>query len=228
MPRDPGTPELPAGALPHTAAALRTGQLEVLAVGSGTMLGPRGRPEGSFADHMVQGLREAMPAARIRLTLLAERGMTAAAMTAAIARALEEHRYALVLWQTGTVEAVRKLPPPELGRRLDEGAAAVRQAGADLVLIDPQFSRMLDANADLSPYHAAMREAAARAGAVLFHRYDLIRGWAASGELDLESATAREREHVIGRLNACLGRALAGTVLHAAGLERGPRSHTAE
>ena len=56
-----------------------------------------------------------------------------------------------MLWQTGTVEAVQGLRPDVLRGVLQDGADAAEDAHADLVLIDPQFSRFLRANADLEP-----------------------------------------------------------------------------
>ena len=61
---------------------------------------------------------------------------------------------------------------------------------------------------------------ALRHAALLFSRFDLIRRWMEVGQLDLESAAKPEREKMAEQLNACLGQALAQTVLRAAGLVR--------
>lgn len=211
------TPEA-AVTLAHVAEALKSGRLDVLAIGSGTVLGARGQAEGSFADRMVQDLRSALPETDIRLTVQGERGMTAAAMLAALRRTLDGRRFALVVWQTGTVEAVRKLPAEELARTLDAGAETVRQEGGDLLLVDPQYSRMLMAHTSLDPYREVMQQAARRHAALLFRRFDLIRAWAETGPLDLESAARPDRTKMAERLNACLGTTLARMVLRAAGL----------
>ncbi len=213
-------PEAPPGALPRVAAALKSGRLDVLAIGSATVLGARGRAEGSFSDRMVQQLREAAPGAEIHLTVQGERGMPATRMLALLRRQLAGKNFALVVWQTGTVEAARKLPAEEFARTLDAGAEAVHAAGADLLLVDPQYSRMLQANTTLGPYRETMQQAARRHAALLFSRFDLIRRWAEAGQLDLESAAKPEREKMAEQLNACLGQALAQTVLRAAGLVR--------
>ena len=142
--------------------------------------------------------------------------MPATAMLAALRRDLAGGAYRLVLWQTGTAEAVRKVPPEEFAHTLDAGAEAVRAAGADLLLVDPQYSRMLQTHADLPPYQRAMQEAAARHRAVLFHRFDLGRQWAESGAFDLETAAVPDRPQMAAELNACLGQALAAAVLRAA------------
>jgi acyl-CoA thioesterase-1 len=211
-------PEATAGALPRVAAALKSGRLDVLAIGSGTVLGARGGPEGSFPDRMVQDLRAAVPRADIRLTVQGVRGMAAAAMLASLRKDLAGRSFALVVWQTGTVEAVRKVPPEEFARTLDDGAEVAQAAGADLLLVDPQYSRVLQTHATLPPYREAMQQAALRHRIVLFRRFDLIRQWVEAGELDLESAATPDRSKVAQRLNACLGQALAQTVLRGAGV----------
>ncbi len=210
-------PEATAGTLPRVAAALNAHGLDVLAIGSGSVLGVRGRPEGSFPDHMAQDLRAGLPGTEIHLTVQGERGLTAAAMLATLHKDLAGQHVALVVWQTGTVEAVRKLPLDEFARTLDEGAEAVRAAGADLILVDQQYSRLLQAHVDLPPYRAAMQQAAQRHHAVLFSRFDLIRQWVEAGDLDLESAAKADRPKMAALRNACLGQALARTVLRAAG-----------
>jgi hypothetical protein len=215
-PVEEAAPEARAGALPRVAVALQTHTLDVLAIGSGTMLGPRGRAEGSFADQMARDLRAALPGVEVRLVVEGERGMTASAMLAALERDGNRQHFDLVVWQTGTVEAVRKLPQDAFARTLDAGIVLARQRGADLVLVDPQFSRALQSNADVAPYRAVMQDAAQRNGVVLFHRFGLIRRWVDAGALDLEKAPRRDRSEAAAELNACLGSALANVVLHAA------------
>jgi hypothetical protein len=204
----------PSSALGRVGPALKPGgRLDILALGSGTLLGPRGGVEGSVPDHMVAALHTAAPGATVHLVLHGARAATAAEMLVALRKELAAHAYQLVLWQTGTVEAVRKLPPEQFAGTLGEGAVAVAGAGADLVLIDVPYSRLLENNSDLAPYRAAMGQLAAHGSAALFRRYDLMRHWADSGELDLESANRRDRNNTAERLRACLGQALAKLLL---------------
>jgi hypothetical protein len=189
------------------------GRLDVLALGSGTLLGLRGGIEGSVPEHMVADLRDAAPGVSVRLTLHGARAATATEMLAAMRKEFAAHTYQLVLWQTGTVEAVRKLPPAQFRETLAEGSGTATAAGADLVLIDVPFSRLLENNSDLQPYRAAMQDLAEHGEAALFRRYDLMRHWAETGAIDLEAAGRGERNHTADRLRACLGEALAKLVL---------------
>lgn len=213
-------PELarPDAPLPHLQAALAAGgPVLVLAIGSGTTVGEvNGTPGASFPYRMVEALETARSGTTFDLTVRGARNMTAEAMLALLKDALAQQVYPLVLWQTGTVEAVRALPPEAMRGVLQQGIAAVHAAGGDVVLVDSQFSRFLRANAELEPYAAVMQAVAGQPGAVLFHRFDLMRVWASDGRLDLERVRKPDREKAVALLNTCLGEALARFVLDGA------------
>jgi hypothetical protein len=197
--------------------------VDVLAVGSATTVGSvtatgqqSASPGGSFPWHLVRALHAAVPSVEFRLTVRGGRGMTAEDMLPLIEAELKHRRYPLVLWQTGTVEAVRGLQPAGMLDVLHTGAEKVREAGGDLVLIDPQFSRFLRANTDLDPYENVMQQVATMPGVGLFHRFDLMRTWANDGRIDLERTAKADRDRALEELNVCLGRALAHFVLDGA------------
>lgn len=228
--------------LSRVAARLQAAKhLEVLAVGSATMFGPEaslapgtvtaqtmagafsGTPpagtqiltppsERAFPLQMAKQLRTLVPGLEVQVTVRGGRGLLASEMLELLRKELAAKQYDMVIWQTGTVEAVRNLPPGEFGQILSDGAQAVQAAGADLVLVDPQYSRFLQTNSNLDPYFQALQQVAAMPGVVLFHRFDLMRGWANDGAIDLERTSRSDREKAIGTLHACLGRHLARLV----------------
>lgn len=232
--------------LPHAAEVLQPGKkLIVLAVGSATMFGPEASQEGgtltsqvlgagpgpvgtpgkilaqqpsdqAFPLQMAKQLRALVPGADVQVVVRGGRGLLATEMLALLRKELAAAHYDLVIWQTGTVEAVRNLLPSEFGQTLADGAEAAQAAGADLVLVDPQFSRFLQANSNLDPYLQALQQVAAMPGVVLFHRFDLMRSWANDGQIDLEHTARSDRQKAIETLHACLGRSLARLVLASA------------
>lgn len=228
--------------MPHVSASLRAGQrLDVLAVGSATVFSPeaaltpgtvtgkalgllqpadapRAKPspdvsERAFPQQMAAALRSAVPGAEVRVAVRGGRGMSASDMLEVLRAELGTHPYQLVIWQTGTVEAVRNLPPADFAQTLSDGAALVQDAGADLVLVDPQFSRFLRTNANLDPYTQTLQQVAAMSGVLLFHRYDLMQTWVNEGQIDLERTPKAERQKAVEALHACLGAHLARLVL---------------
>jgi hypothetical protein len=167
---------------------------------------------------MIEALQTAQPAARFELTVAGGRNMTAEEMLPLLRQELATRHYDLVVWQTATVEAVRGMRPDSLRAVLQSGAEDAAKAGADVVIVDPQFSRFLRANTDLAPYELALRQAAAVTNAALFERFALTREWASDGQIDLERVSPAAREQTISELNICIGRALARFVL--AGVDR--------
>lgn len=229
--------------LPHVAAALAAKRLDVLVVGSATVFGPEsvlqagtvtnqslggprtavppradipgGPSMSAFPIRMAEALRAERPGLDVQVTVRGARGMTAAEMLGLLRQELAQGRYQLVIWQTGTVEAVRSIPPGEFYQTLQDGAAAVAEAGADLVLVDQQYSRFLNANTNLDPYAQGMQQIAAMPGAALFRRFEIMRAWANEGQIDLERTPKGERSVAVATLHACLGRQLAHLLLSA-------------
>jgi len=194
------------------------GHLDILAVGSGTTReSDAGQIKGSFPYFMAASLKAASPQTDITLTLDGSKGLTAFDMLKIFDTELTAHKFQLVLWQTGTVEAVKGMPPEGLRAALADGAERVRAAGGDLVLIDSQYSRLLQTKAKLEPYQAALLKVSAVQGVSLFHRFDLMQNWVQHGGIDLERAAPADRQKTAGLLRDCLGRALALMVLDGAG-----------
>jgi hypothetical protein len=197
------------------AAAIKDGgPVDVLAVGSATTVGQDGNAGGvSFPYHMIEALHAALPKVDFQLTVKGARGMTAQEMLPVLDAEVAGHAYPLVLWQTGTVEAVRGLRPDSLHAALEAGVLHIRARGGDTVLIDPNYSRALRANTEIDPYMQVLRQVAGLPGVVLFPRYDLTRNWVQKGELDIEQAPKPERAAVIDALHRCVGQALADFLL---------------
>lgn len=213
-------PDEPLGAVARAFGA--GGPVSILAVGSATTVGdlPGHPPVASFPYRMVETLRTALPQVTFNLTVRGAKGMTAADMVPLIAAALAARHYDLVVWQTGTVEAVRGLSPDSLETALEDGVQRVHEAGGDVILVDAQFSRFLRANTDLDPYEAVLQQVATMTGVVMFHRFDLMNAWVDGDLLDLERTPVTRRAKAVALLGTCVGNALARFILNGAALDR--------
>lgn len=197
--------------LPAVAAAIRDKKpIAILAVGSAsTNAGGQAYPRMAL-----EALQHALPSARFDLRTAGARGLSTVELLPVLRDAIAAHTPTLVLWQTGTVDAVRAVPPDDMADALGEGARLVAAAGADLILIDAQYSRFLADNTDLTPYEDVLRNtASALPDVALFPRFDLMQGWADSGALDLENAPASARAQTAALIHACIGQALARYIL---------------
>jgi hypothetical protein len=129
---------------------------------------------------------------------------------------MEGKKPTLVVWQTGTVDAVRSVDPEDFRTAVDEGVVALQEAGADVILMNPQYSPRTETMISVPPYLDNMRVVAQRHEVPLFDRFAIMRHWAESGEFDLFSAF--HGVELAKRVHNCIGVALAQFVIDAARL----------
>jgi len=213
--------------LPATARAIAAGSLRIVVAGSVSVLGLGTSGPGAPWPARLKALLEARyPGLNLDLTVRGARGMTAADTAAVIAAETARAPTQLVLWQTGTVEAVRGLEIDDMVAALNGGLDRLQGAGTDAVLIDLQFSRFLRANANVEPYRDALRLVAAAHDVPLVRRYDLMQFWAEAERVDLERAPRDARVATADRLNDCLAQAVLAVVTQGiaqAGAQPGPK-----
>ena len=171
-------------------------------------------PSGTaFPQQMAAALERAVPGVTVKITVRGGRGLSANDQLQLLSDMLDQEKFQLVLWQTGTVEAVRNLPPSEFAQTLSDGVEKTNHAGADLVLVDPQFSRFLQTNSNIDPYEQAFQFVGSMPNVALFHRFELMRSWVNDGQIDLERTPKANRLTAVEQLHACLGVQLARLVL---------------
>lgn len=201
------------GDLPATRAALAARQpLTILVLGtqSSTDAGlPAGRP--AYPAVLEAELRRLLPKAAIGVSVEAHRGETAAALR----RRLEDAAAAqptLVVWQTGSVDAARRLDLADFAEAIADGIDALRGRGIDVILLGPQFSRMSSNLVDADSYGQAMARAAQSYGVPFFDRYALMRSLSEQDRIALNDSAAASRQAGAVLVHGCVGRALAGLV----------------
>ncbi len=212
-PAPPGTME-EARPLQAAARALELGRLRILVIGSASALGSgEADPGTAWPARLQAALARHYPEGGITLTVRGARGASVADNLPRLLEALREERPALVIWQAGTVEVARRMDPDEMAEVMREGVDAIRSAGADVLVMDHQYSRFLRANAHVEPYRDKLRLLAGSVGAALVPRYDIMRHWVETGALDLERAARGERAAALARLNNCLAEAVAQMIV---------------
>ncbi len=211
--------------LPRTAKALAAGAEVVIVTlgGSSSLGGAAGGPSLSWPSRLATALAGRFPAARIKVLNLAKPRQTAREATDRLAREVLPLKPTLVIWETGTMEAVRGTGVDDFRETVQAGIDELRAAGIEVVLMSPQFSPDAEAMIHFAPYLGALRELADANDVAVFHRYGLMRRWADSGVLDLRTRESEERRRLAARVYECIGRALADFVSRGAA----PRSRAA-
>lgn len=206
--------------LSRVADAVKTARrLDVLVIGSGSsaLNGSEGTA-ASYPARLEAALRDRLPGVSVAVKTEIKPKKTAAEAAESFAQLPATPRPALVVWQTGTVDAMRAVDPDDFRAGLDDGITALqKQFGADIILMNLQYNPRMETMLPVTPYVDIMRVVAQERGLAVFDRFGIMRHWNESGDFDLFGAA-----HGLGmakRVHDCIGRSLATMIVDAAPLD---------
>ena len=207
--------ELP---LRHTARRLAAGEpLTIVAVGSSSTAGAgASSPATNYPSRLAVELKERLPGRDITVINRGVNGEETAQMLARFANDVIAARPDLVLWQVGTNTVVRDHPLRVHSVLLHEGIALLKQAGADVVLIDMQFTPLLLAKSETPSMEDQIALAAKEANVDLFNRFALMRNWHEVQHIPFEAFVAPDKLHMNDWSYACVAKVLATAITEAA------------
>lgn len=200
--------------LTKTAKALASRREVVIAVlgGASTMGVAAGGLDLAWPARLASGLAEKFPSKRIKVINLAVGRQTAKRGAERLDRDVLPLKPTLVIWETGTMEAVRGTDVDEFRETVQTGIDKLRAAGVEVALMNMQFSRATEAVIHFVPYLITMRELADVNDVPLFRRHGIMRHWAESGALDLRAGDGEKGRELAAKLYGCIGRATADFV----------------
>jgi hypothetical protein len=204
-------------ALPKVAEAIKAGHsLDILVVGSrsSTISATSASEASAYPGRLQAILKEKLPSVAVNVSVEIQAKKTAEEVAADMVKLVEGKKPTLVIWQTGTVDAMRSVDPDDFRSAVDEGVVALREAGTDVVLMNPQYSPRTETMISASPYLDSMRVVAQQHDVPLFDRFAIMRHWNESGDFDL--FTTFHGVELAKRVHDCLGRALSQFVIDAA------------
>ena len=201
--------------LPRVAQAIAGKKLDIAVIGSASseLNGPAGT-NIAYPTWLEESLRSRLPGVAVKVATHARPRETASEMEAKIPRILADFKPALVIWQTGTADAIRGIDPDDFRASLDDGIDKLRAADTDVVFINMQYSPRIEAMLAVTAYADTMRIIAVKREAVLFDRFTIMKRWNESGVFDLYGAT--RTTNIAEQVHGCLGRLLADVVVEGA------------
>jgi lysophospholipase L1-like esterase len=208
-------------ALPHVARAIAAKKLNILVLGAGSssLPGPNGTKNG-YPARLQSALQAKLPGVVVKVSTDVKSRRTASDMVKTLDSALAAAKPALMIWQTGTVDAMLAIDPDRFSSALDKGINKARSAGADVVFVNSQYSPRTESMIALGAYTENMRWVAVQQEIPIFDRFNLMKSWADLGVFDLQSAA--NKLDVAERIHDCIGRLLAGLVADAAKPDKPP------
>jgi hypothetical protein len=201
-------------ALPKVADAVKAGRpLDVLIIGSRSSTIP-GSEASAYPARLQASLKETLAPTAVNISLEIQPKKTAGEIVGGFVKLVEAKKPTLVIWQTGTVDALRSIDPDEFRAAVDEGVVALQNAGADVILMNPQYSPRTETMISVPPYVDSMRAVAQQHDVPLFDRFSIMHQWNDQGDFDLFSASPGIE--LARRVHDCLGQALSKFVVDAA------------
>lgn len=190
--------------------------ISVLGTGSSSLAGPDGA-HFAYPARLEDALKRELPGNEIKVTAHVQPRQTTANMLGSLDKILADDHPSLVIWQAGTADAINGVETEDFRTSLEDGIDKIQAAGADVILVNMQYSPRTASMLDVSAYADVMRHVAQQRNALLFDRLAIMQYWNDIGTFDLYAAT--KKYDMARQVHECIGRALASLINSAAHLD---------
>jgi hypothetical protein len=199
--------------LGRVAASLKTDRkLDILVIGSRSS-SISSAESTAYPARLQTLLRDKLPGIAVNVSVEMRVKRTAGEVASGLGPLVAERKPALLIWQTGTYDAIRSIDTDDFRSAISEGIDASQKAGADVILMNLQYSPRTETMINPAPYLDTMRAVAQEHDVPLFDRFALMRHWNETGEFDLFSPSPGI--DLAMRVHNCLARALSAFVIDA-------------
>jgi len=203
-----------------SSAVLKQKRLRVSVVGTGSsaLAGPDG-PPSAYPARLEALLTQRLPGVTVTVVTLLRTRLTAEDLAKGMDKLVADEQPDLVIWQTGTTDAIRRVDPDLFKAALEDGVERLNKGGADVILMNMQYSPRTETMIAVTPYADVMRVVAQHYDVPLFDRLGIMRHWSETGAFDFY---APGRDNVLAqRVHDCIARAIAALVINAGRLQAG-------
>jgi acyl-CoA thioesterase-1 len=204
--------------LRHSARRLANGEsLTIVAIGSSSTAGVGASSSAmSYPSRLAAELKQRFPGREITVINRGVNGQETQDMVARFATDVIAVHPDIVLWQVGTNSVLRDHPLKPHSILLREGIAELKEAGADVVLIDMQFAPRVLAKPETQGMEDQIAFAAKEESVDLFRRFALMRNWHDVQHIPFETFVAPDQLHMNDWSYACVAKLLAAGIVEAA------------
>jgi lysophospholipase L1-like esterase len=208
------------GSLPHVASRLIAGDpVVIVAFGSSSTQGYGSTaPEFTYPNRLAAQLRRKYPTADITVINAGKGGEDAPEMMKRLQTAVIDLRPDLVIWQVGTNAVLRNLDPGETAKLVEEGIMRIQAVGADVVLIDPQYSPRVNEHAESAGRMTTLLGNVAQLRKVgIFPRFAVMKDWHEGQAIPIENFVISDGLHMSDWGYACFAQLLGDDIIRSVG-----------
>jgi lysophospholipase L1-like esterase len=208
------------GSLPHVAGKLASGQpVEIVAFGSSTTSSYGATsPEFAYPNRLAAQLRRQYPSADITVVVRGKGGEDAPEMMKRLQTEVIDMKPDLVIWQVGTNAVLRNLDPGETAKLVEDGVGRLQAVGADIVLVDPQYSPRVNEHAESASKMVRLLGKVAELRHIgIFPRFEVMREWHEQQALPIDTFVIADGLHMNDWGYACFAQLLGDDIIKSVG-----------
>ena len=204
--------------LRHTARRLASGEpLTIVAIGSSSTTGAgASSPAGSYPSRLAVELKQRFPGRDITVLNRGVNGEETQQMMARFETGVIAAHPDLVLWQVGTNSVLRDYPLKPHSVLLHDGIAQLKEAGADVVLIDMQYAPQVLEKPETQGMEDQIAVAAKEENVDLFGRFAVMRNWHEVQHIPFDVFISPDQLHMNDWSYACVAKLLGAAIAEAA------------
>jgi hypothetical protein len=203
--------------LPHTTARIAANEpVKIVAIGSSSTAGAgASKPEASYPNRLAVELATQFPRSQVTVVNRGANGQESGDMLARLKGDVLDEKPTLVIWQVGTNSVLRDQPVEQVSSNIDEGLEQIKAAGADVILVDPQYAPRVLAKPEAESMVTMIDKKARRFKVGVFHRFAVMRHWRETSAIPFETFTSTDGLHHNDWSYACWAKLLSAGITHA-------------
>jgi lysophospholipase L1-like esterase len=208
------------GSLSRVASKLVAGQpVVIIAFGSSSTAGyGASSPEFNYPNRLAAQLHRQYPTADITVINRGQGGEDAPEMMKRLETSVINMHPDLVIWQVGTNAVLRNLDLAETAKTVEEGITRIQAVGADVVLIDPQYSPKVNEHAESAGRMMRLLNKTAELRKVgIFPRFAVMKDWHERQAIPIENFVISDGLHMSDWGYACFAQLLGDDIIRSVG-----------
>jgi len=203
--------------LPHLSARLKAGSpVKIVAIGGASTTGAAaGSPELAYPHRLQEILDRSYPNVPITVVNKGVPRQTAQQMLDRFASDVFAEDPVLVIWETGTTDAVRGVEVDDFAGTLQSGINELKTRSIDIMLVDMQFSRGTVTVIDFERYLDTLHQVAEDNEIYVFPRFEMMRYWSEQNVFNFDGVAKDQRADLAASVYECIGHRLAKIIQEA-------------
>jgi acyl-CoA thioesterase-1 len=189
--------------------------VKIVTIGSSSTAGAgASSPALSYPSRLEAELKARLPGIAVTVVNRGVNGEVATDMMKRFAADVFAEKPDLIIWQVGTNSVLRDNPlQPSL---IEQGLARLKEIGADVILIDPQFAPKVIAKSTLGRMLDLLSLKAKQYNVNLFQRFALMRDWRERQGIAFDAFVSPDQLHMNDWSYACVAKVLGAAIAEAA------------